>query len=125
MTRARRAIANNPQVRSGVKFGNGDGTISAISLGSMCVKGWKGKTKWNPAGIEVVTQGLCPLPAWPACSLCWVRTDSVEYEHTPESMDIRGGPLTSVPHTIPGPTVRMEIGDWRLTKTAGPTTSIS
>jgi len=46
-----------PEVRSGVKFGNGDGTIPAISLGGMCVKGWKGKTKWNPAGIEVVTQG--------------------------------------------------------------------
>jgi hypothetical protein len=45
------------QVRSGVKFGDGDGTIPVISLGSMCVKGWKGKTKWNPAGIEVVTQG--------------------------------------------------------------------
>jgi phospholipid:diacylglycerol acyltransferase len=46
-----------PNVRSGVKFGDGDGTIVTASLGAMCVKGWKGKTKWNPAGIEVVTQG--------------------------------------------------------------------
>jgi phospholipid:diacylglycerol acyltransferase len=23
----------------------------------MCVRGWKGKTKWNPSGIEVITQG--------------------------------------------------------------------
>ena len=45
------------QVRSGVKFGDGDGTIPIVSLGAMCVKGWKGKTKWNPAGIKVVTQG--------------------------------------------------------------------
>ena len=40
-----------------MKFGNGDGTIPAISLGGMCVRGWKGKTPWNPAGIKVVTQG--------------------------------------------------------------------
>jgi hypothetical protein len=46
-----------PEVRSGVKFGNGDGTIPAISLGGMCVRGWKGKTPWNPAGIKVITQG--------------------------------------------------------------------
>ncbi|TXT12886.1 hypothetical protein VHUM_01287 [Vanrija humicola] len=63
-----------PEVRSGVKFGDGDGTIATLSLGAMCVKGWKGKTRWNPAGIEVVTQ---------------------EYKHQPESYDLRGGPLTS------------------------------
>jgi hypothetical protein len=44
-------------VRSGVKFGDGDGTIATLSLGAMCVKGWQGKTRWNPAGIKVVTQG--------------------------------------------------------------------
>lgn len=48
-----------PSVRYGVKFGDGDGTIATASLGAMCVRGWKGKTKWNPAGIEVVTQGEC------------------------------------------------------------------
>ncbi|WRT66574.1 uncharacterized protein IL334_003533 [Kwoniella shivajii] len=63
-----------PEVRSGVKFGDGDGTIPVISLGSMCVKGWNGTTKWNPAGIEVVTQ---------------------EYLHSPESLDLRGGPQTA------------------------------
>ncbi|CAD6570996.1 MAG: hypothetical protein TREMPRED_000090, partial [Tremellales sp. Tagirdzhanova-0007] len=63
-----------PEVRSGVKFGDGDGTIPIVSLGAMCVKGWKGKTKWNPAGIEVVTQ---------------------EYKHSPESFDLRGGALTA------------------------------
>ena len=46
-----------PEVRSGVKFGDGDGTIPVVSLGGMCVKGWKGKTRWNPAGIQVITQG--------------------------------------------------------------------
>jgi phospholipid:diacylglycerol acyltransferase len=47
-----------------VKFGDGDGTIPVVSLGSMCVKGWKGKTKWNPAGIEVITQGKMIAPLW-------------------------------------------------------------
>ncbi|WVW84254.1 hypothetical protein I302_106284 [Kwoniella bestiolae CBS 10118] len=65
---------SNPEVRSGVKFGDGDGTIPVISLGSMCVKGWNGTTKWNPAGIEVITQ---------------------EYLHSPESMDLRGGAQTA------------------------------
>jgi phospholipid:diacylglycerol acyltransferase len=46
-----------PEVRSGVKFGDGDGTIPVVSLGAMCVKGWKGKTRWNPSGMDVVTQG--------------------------------------------------------------------
>jgi phospholipid:diacylglycerol acyltransferase len=46
-----------PEVRSGVKFGDGDGTIPVISLGAMCVRGWNGRTAWNPAGMKVVTQG--------------------------------------------------------------------
>ncbi len=45
-----------PQVKSGVVFGEGDGTVPLLSLGAMCVGGWKDK-KWNPAGIEVITQG--------------------------------------------------------------------
>jgi len=42
------------QVRNGVKLGEGDGTVSLLSLGAMCVEGWKRK-RWNPAGIKVVT----------------------------------------------------------------------
>ena len=34
-------IEGSPQVRSGVVFGEGDGTVSLLSLGSMCVDGWK------------------------------------------------------------------------------------
>lgn len=30
-----------PKVRSGVVFNDGDGTVSLLSLGSMCVEGWK------------------------------------------------------------------------------------
>lgn len=31
----------NPKVRSGVVFGEGDGTVSLLSLGAMAVDGWK------------------------------------------------------------------------------------
>jgi phospholipid:diacylglycerol acyltransferase len=77
-----------PEVRSGVKFGDGDGTIPVVSLGSMCVRGWKGKTPWNPAGIDVVTQGgLLPFESRGSA-------DETEYKHAPESFDLRGGPQT-------------------------------
>lgn len=42
------------QVRNGVKLGEGDGTVSLLSLGAMCVDGWKRK-RWNPAGIKITT----------------------------------------------------------------------
>ena len=50
----------NIQVRNGVKIGEGDGTVSLISLGAMCVEGWKRKT-WNPSGIKVVTVEVSTL----------------------------------------------------------------
>ncbi|KAJ7782776.1 phospholipid:diacylglycerol acyltransferase [Mycena metata] len=43
-----------PRVRNGVKMGEGDGTVSLVSLGAMCVEGWKRK-RWNPAAISVTT----------------------------------------------------------------------
>lgn len=42
------------QIRNGVKMGEGDGTVSLLSLGAMCVEGWK-RPKWNPAGIKIKT----------------------------------------------------------------------
>ena len=44
----------NPRVLNGVKMGEGDGTVSLLSLGAMCVEGWK-RERWNPAGIKVTT----------------------------------------------------------------------
>ena len=44
-----------PRVKNGVKMGEGDGTVSLLSLGAMCVEGWKKGRRWNPAGIKVVT----------------------------------------------------------------------
>ncbi|KAG8909366.1 hypothetical protein FRC00_010267 [Tulasnella sp. 408] len=62
-----------PKVRNGVKIGEGDGTVASLSLGAMCVEGWKRK-RWNPAGIKTVTY---------------------EMAHRPEAMDIRGGATTA------------------------------
>jgi hypothetical protein len=35
-------------------MGEGDGTVSLLSLGAMCVEGWK-RPRWNPARINVTT----------------------------------------------------------------------
>lgn len=44
----------NPKVVNGVKMGEGDGTVSLLSLGAMCVEGWQRK-RWNPSEIPVTT----------------------------------------------------------------------
>ncbi|KAG6911172.1 hypothetical protein DXG01_003912 [Tephrocybe rancida] len=56
----------SPKVRNGVKMGEGDGTVSLLSLGAMCVEGWK-RPRWNPAGIKIVTVELPhrPVPSIP------------------------------------------------------------
>ncbi|KIK61203.1 hypothetical protein GYMLUDRAFT_43281 [Collybiopsis luxurians FD-317 M1] len=55
-----------PKVRNGVKMGEGDGTVSLISLGAMCVEGWKRK-RWNPSRINVTVVELPhrPVPSMP------------------------------------------------------------
>ncbi|KAK1230496.1 phospholipid:diacylglycerol acyltransferase [Marasmius sp. AFHP31] len=54
-----------PKVRNGVRMGEGDGTVSLLSLGAMCVEGWK-RPRWNPAGINITT---VELPHRPIASL--------------------------------------------------------
>ncbi|KAI0053270.1 phospholipid/diacylglycerol acyltransferase, partial [Auriscalpium vulgare] len=76
-----------PKVRNGVKMGEGDGTVSLLSLGAMCAEGWKRK-RWNPAGIRVVT---------------------VELPHQPVSTIPRGGANTSDHVDILGSTMLNEI----------------
>ncbi|GAA5983717.1 hypothetical protein JCM5350_000681 [Sporobolomyces pararoseus] len=66
------ADEHEPKVRSGVVFGQGDGTVSLLSLGAMCVEGWK-RPKYNPGGVNVVTRELL---------------------HSPVSFDPRGGATT-------------------------------
>lgn len=43
-----------PKLKNGVKIGEGDGTVSLLSLGAMCVEGWKRK-RWNPGGVQIIT----------------------------------------------------------------------
>ncbi|KAJ7928488.1 Lecithin:cholesterol acyltransferase-domain-containing protein [Mycena leptocephala] len=49
----------NPKIQNGVKMGEGDGTVSLVSLGAMC--------RWNPAEIKVTTVELPhrPVPSIP------------------------------------------------------------
>jgi len=77
----------SPKIRNGVKMGEGDGTVSLLSLGAMCVEGWKRK-RWNPAGIKVVT---------------------VELPHQPIATMPRGGANTSDHVDILGATALNEI----------------
>lgn len=51
---------------SGVRKGNGDGTVPLISLGVHCRKGWLGKTKLNPSGFSIKTKELQhdPVPIY-------------------------------------------------------------
>ncbi|KAH7883169.1 Lecithin:cholesterol acyltransferase-domain-containing protein [Phlebopus sp. FC_14] len=55
-----------PKVRNGVKMGEGDGTVSLLSLGAMCAEGWK-RLRWNPGRINVTTVELPhrPMPNIP------------------------------------------------------------
>ncbi|EJF65205.1 phospholipid:diacylglycerol acyltransferase [Dichomitus squalens LYAD-421 SS1] len=79
--------AIDPPVINGVKMGEGDGTVSLLSLGAMCVEGWK-RERWNPAGIKVTT---------------------VELPHNPVATIPRGGGTTSDHVDILGATGLNEI----------------
>jgi len=50
-----------PKTKNGVRVGEGDGTVALISLGALCVEGWK-RPRWNPANISVITYELPHLP---------------------------------------------------------------
>ncbi|KAL6305020.1 phospholipid:diacylglycerol acyltransferase [Sparassis latifolia] len=76
-----------PQVVNGVKVGEGDGTVNLLSLGAMCVEGWKRK-RWNPSGMRVTT---------------------IELPHNPVSTIPRGGGTTGDHVDILGSTALNEI----------------
>lgn len=61
------------EVDHGVLMGEGDGTVSLLSAGYMCNKGWQMK-RYNPAGVKVTV---------------------VEMPHEPERFNPRGGPNTA------------------------------
>lgn len=60
------------EVDRGVVMGEGDGTVSLLSSGYMCSKGWKMK-RYNPAGVQIKTY---------------------EMPHEPDRFSPRGGPNT-------------------------------
>lgn len=39
-------------LRGGARFVDGDESVPVISSGFMCAKGWRGKTRFNPSGME-------------------------------------------------------------------------
>lgn len=57
----------------GVVTGEGDGTVSLLSAGYMCAKGWKMK-RYNPAGIPVK---IYEMPHQP--DMFGVRLASIKY----------------------------------------------
>lgn len=69
------AAQDQPWVKEGIRYSDGDGTVPLVSLGYMCARGWR-NPKYNPAGMQVRTR---------------------EYQHRPVSLlyDPRGGPETA------------------------------
>lgn len=61
-------------VDHGVIMGEGDGTVSLLSSGYMCAKGWRIK-RFNPAGVQIKV---------------------VELPHEPDRFSPRGGPNTGM-----------------------------
>ena len=64
-------------VRSGVKFTDGDGTVPLISLGFMCSAGWKG-TPLNPSNAAVITREYLEVNATMAILRAATSTDHVD-----------------------------------------------
>ena len=58
----------------GVQMGEGDGTVSLLSSGYMCARGWRQISRYNPGGAKITT---------------------VEMAHEEDVFDIRGGPKTA------------------------------
>lgn len=80
-------------MRNGVKIGEGDGTVSLLSLGAMCVEGWK-RQQWNPAGIKITTVEVSPDHTF------FIRAASAhlptnQLPHQPLASIPRGGANTS------------------------------
>ena len=64
-------------VRSGVKFTDGDGTVPLISLGFMCSAGWKG-TPLNPSNAAIITREYLEVNATMAILRAATSTDHVD-----------------------------------------------
>ncbi|CAM6085982.1 unnamed protein product [Calypogeia fissa] len=49
-------------LKGGVHFVDGDETVTALSAGFMCAKGWRGKTKYNPSGSPAILREFDHAP---------------------------------------------------------------
>jgi phospholipid:diacylglycerol acyltransferase len=78
-------VTNNDGADRGVVMGEGDGTVSLLSMGYMCSKGWHIK-RYNPARANITV---------------------FEMKHEPDRFSARGGPntgkATSFPFLSPSP----------------------
>lgn len=79
----------NDNVDHGVVMGEGDGTVSLLSSGYMCSKGWRMK-RYNPAGVQITTY---------------------EMPHEPDRFSPRGGPNTGESQSRRGRGVRAPLTD--------------
>lgn len=94
-----------PRVVNGVKMGEGDGTVSLLSLGAMCVEGWK-RPRWNPAGMQVVT---VEVRAWTSDAPLLDAEHGTQIPHEPSPTIPRGGGTTADHVDILGNTALNEI----------------
>lgn len=46
---------NRTNLRNGIRYSDGDGTVPLLSLGALCRGGWRG-AELNPGGLQVVTR---------------------------------------------------------------------
>lgn len=68
----------------------GDGTVALISLGGMCIEGWK-RRRWNPVGVKVITVEVRLI-----CSfLLVIDYTRCQLPHHPTLTEPRGGANTS------------------------------
>jgi len=92
------------KVRNGVRMGDGDGTVSLLSLGAMCVEGWK-RRRWNPSGIKITTVEVREH----ATEIGNLLTRMDQLPHLPDPSIPRGGAKTSDHVDILGSTGLNEI----------------
>jgi phospholipid:diacylglycerol acyltransferase len=82
-----------PRIRTGVKLGEGDGTVSLVSLGTMSVKGWTRK-RWNRLLGSRSPLSRCAFDLFFFSQFSIVKTTEGQLPHRPVSIP-RGSANTS------------------------------
>ena len=92
-------------VSGGIAYGDGDGSVPLISLGSACAFFWKKRT-WNPSGMSTTLREVVDDPSS-------VQDVFRGGPHSGEHVDIMGN------HQIIEDIVRVSAGDFRLPEKVG------